>query len=150
VILRWKGVIEPEPPRDELVTFTDVFATLLDYAGATLPVRRDGRSLRPLVEGSAPWPRTDLCGWVRRARAEPGVSERRTSAFFWRDARFRYVQRPTSPGRLFDVESDPRETRDVSALHPDVVERANARIRAWAKQMQMERAGPAAAPAAAS
>jgi uncharacterized sulfatase len=151
VILRWKGVIEPQPPRDELVSFGDVFATLVDYAGASQPPQRDGYSLRMLVEDrGTPWPRTDLCGWLRRARAEPGVSEQRTSAFFWRDARFRYVQRPTSPGRLFDLESDPRETRDVSDLHPDVVERANARIREWAKRMERERAASAVSPASAS
>ena len=39
-MLRWPGGIEPAPARDELVSFTDVFATLLDYAYDTLALHR--------------------------------------------------------------------------------------------------------------
>lgn len=32
---------------------------------------------------------------------------------------------------LFDLKEDPGETRDVAALHPDVVRRLSARFSAW-------------------
>ena len=46
VLLRWLGGIEPAPHRDELVSLTDVFTTLLDYAGVPAPDGRIGHSLR--------------------------------------------------------------------------------------------------------
>ena len=108
VILRWLGGIAPAPHRDELVSTTDVFATLLDYAGARKPPHRTGHSLRPLLEGRHAWPRTELLGWVNRLRADGPTGFTRGGAF-WRDRRWHYLQPAVGPARLFDLESDPLE-----------------------------------------
>lgn len=50
LIFSFPGVIPSGKTVDEVVSHLDVFATILDYVGATASDRSDGRSLRPLIE----------------------------------------------------------------------------------------------------
>jgi uncharacterized sulfatase len=144
IVFTWKGHIAPQPPRSELVSSVDVYPTILDYAGASQPPQRRSHSLRPLIEGGSEWPRTDLVGWTRRVRAAEPQTTREKAGTWWRDARWHYLQ-PTD-GRapeLYDVEADPRQTRDVADEHPDVVVRASARIDEWVRDVERrEDVGP--------
>ena len=77
-------------------------------AAAPPPAALDGRSLLPLVFGGGKFPPRYLA-----ARAESGVQ---TSV---RDQRFKLVLHDGPPGaELFDLKSDPGETRDLSASNP--------------------------------
>lgn len=136
IVLRWPGHLEAGVRRDELVSFTDVFATLLDYAGAALPPRRDGHSLRPLLEEGAPWPRRDLMGWVNRLRGDAAHGFQRGGSF-WRDARWHYLQPVAGAPALYDLASDPQESTDVASEHPEVVERAKQRLEAWTRGLDL-------------
>ncbi len=115
---------------DTLVDLVDVHATVLDYAGASLPPESRGRSLRGLLEGGAYEPRAHLCGAVY-GRYEGGLPY----ALYARDERWKYVlylrdvtSKELSPGarlappfrvragqRLFDLEQDPLERHDLAA-----------------------------------
>jgi arylsulfatase A-like enzyme len=52
-ICYWPGTIKPRRTTDALVDFSDLFPTILDVAGVSLPDRRkiDGHSFAPLLRG---------------------------------------------------------------------------------------------------
>lgn len=108
--------------RDEFVDHTDTFRTLLDFAGVEPPDGADypGESYRPQLTGAAgggAWEQVQICEYadVRMVR----------------DERHKLVRRlPDGPDLLFDLDADPRETRNVvdEPRYADVVERLNARL----------------------
>ncbi|MEJ2202709.1 MAG: sulfatase-like hydrolase/transferase [Gemmatimonadota bacterium] len=137
-IMRWPGRIPTGSISGELASTLDVLPTIAAITGAALPNRPiDGVSMLPLLEGSVGrGPRSSfLYYYAGELRA---VREGR-----WKRV-FRHVTRsyvgvepgrdghpgpyafPEVPSALYDLESDPAETTDVAAEHPDVVARLDA------------------------
>jgi arylsulfatase A-like enzyme len=85
----------------------DVAPTILEALGLPIPASFQGRSLLPDIEGTSP---EDLV--VVSLRDTP--PERRVASI--RTDRWKLYD-----GKLFDLESDPLETRDVSGDHPELV-----------------------------
>ena len=54
LIVRWPGVVQPGAINTDLVQNIDWAPTFLDMAGVTVPTEMQGRSLVPLLKGSAP------------------------------------------------------------------------------------------------
>lgn len=133
-ILFWgPGRIGAGQKLDSLVSIVDVFATLLDYAGVAAPVGRPGRSLRPVLEGTAAGGRDVLIGTMDGIRGDPPAGPR--GGFFWRDRRWRYLERHRGGAALYDLDADPGETRNVAAAHPEIVARARREVRAWQRNV---------------
>jgi len=135
--VRRTGAFRPHTV-DRIAAHIDVAPTLLDAAGVTTPpaVRFDGRSLLPLLRGDgAAWPdRTLFFQWHR------GDAPQRRRAFAARSQRYKLVQpqgqgdNPLPPEvgfNLHDMAQDPRETRDVAADRPEVVQQMVAAYDAW-------------------
>jgi arylsulfatase A-like enzyme len=101
----------------QLVRQADLAPTLLEIAGVAVPPGLDGVSLLPAVAGAD----LGLEAFVEafgRVRGTP--RDRRVG---WRTARWKYVVAPDAPdvaAELYDLAADPRERRNVAALHPDV------------------------------
>ena len=93
----------PAGSSDALVYLMDLFPTLVDYAGATLPDGVEGRSLRPVVEGRA-----------------AGVRDVLTTAYrdcmrAIRDDRWKLIRYPlVDRTQLFDLAADPHEIVDLA------------------------------------
>jgi len=110
------GQIRSGRTSDMLGYFGDVLPTLADLAG--LPARaRDGISLVPLFRGE-------------------GRAQRQQDHLYWefyerggwqavRAGRWKAVRQPmlTGPIQLYDLDTDPSETKDCAAEHPAVVTR---------------------------
>jgi methylase of polypeptide subunit release factors len=75
VIFSWPGHIPADRASDALVSAVDVFATLLDYAGAALPADRSGRSLRPVLEGRTAGVRDVIIGAMDEVRASVAAGQ---------------------------------------------------------------------------
>lgn len=148
---RWPGHLAPGD-RAQLAAHIDVFPTLAEFAGAKIPhdVRRrlDGRSLVPLLkELNARWPRginrrmeaqrpTENIprGWPDRflfthvGRWEIGkAAESKFRNCAVRDARFKLVNN----AELYDLQTDPGETRNVIDQHPGVVAKMRTTYDKW-------------------
>lgn len=104
--------------RDEMITHSDTFHTILEHAGVTVPEdeqrrrRYPGRSFRPLLVGQS------IPDWPEVVYGEYGDLR------MVRTARFKLIRRPAGPSELFDLAADPRETRsclDDPELQPIVV-----------------------------
>lgn len=116
----WKGVLGQGVDIDVLTAHLDLFPTFAALAGAKLPgdmQELDGRSLLPLLEDpEADWDDREL--FVHCGRWKPGDRDKlkyRPSAV--RTERWRFVNN----AELYDIEADPKQTKDVASQHPEVI-----------------------------
>ena len=107
----------------------DILPTLAEVAGATIPedLKLDGRSLVPLIKEAEPdwpdryfffhtgrWAKGGLAG--KFGEGDPNPDHSKYRSFGVRDEKWRVVNR-----RLYDLENDPGEEKDVSENYPEVV-----------------------------
>ena len=70
----------------------------------------------------------------------------------WTDTRFKLVVAESRTGakkkatsnagvQLFDLTADPKETTDIAARHPDVVQRMRAELAAWQRSVERSLSG---------
>ena len=113
LIVRWPGRVAPGAISDHVSAFWDFMPTLADIAGAARPLQTDGLSMVPVLTGDA---------------AAQSIHER----LYWEyhggqalvSGQWKVVRSDTeAPVELYDLTADPTESTDVSASHPDVVER---------------------------
>lgn len=143
-IVSYEGVIAPgRVDRTHLVSSgPDFYATALDYAGVAIPDGCQGRSLRPLLEGTGS---TDA--WRDQVVSEiwvPGNSPKRGES--WKSAwgrtvrteRFKYslYDRGTHREQLHDIENDRLEMHNLAAdpNYHDVLIEHRRRLADWCNQ----------------
>ena len=131
--VRWPGVIKLGSQTDRLAAHIDVLPTLLEACGATAPrgVKLDGRSLMPLLRGDPrPWPdRTLFFQWHRGD--EPELF--RSCAA--RNQRWKLV----NGQELYDLASDPAESKDLSAEQPAIAAKLRQEYEAWFQDVSSTR-----------
>lgn len=95
------------------VGLADIAATVVDAVGPGGPAL-PGRSLRRLLDGA---PAEPLYAETLAPRLDFGWSDLRA----WREGRYKYIRAPRP--ELYDLQSDPEETRNIAGAHADVVAR---------------------------
>jgi len=131
LLIRGPGIPAQEVPVPEQVDHCDTFATLLDAAGVSVEeitsrVTSPGASYLPLL-------RKEACTWKDIQFCEHGPNRMAC------DGRFKYIRRYPHPSglqvadELYDLESDPRETRNVisEAEHADRIEALRSAMEAY-------------------
>jgi iduronate 2-sulfatase len=114
LMIRHPGLSQPGKTSDAIVETVDLFPTLADLCGLPSLAGLDGRSLRPqLNHPAAPAVKPAHGFWTGGQRTV-------------RTERWRLIVQPgkdTADSRieLFDYQTDPDETRNHAAAHPDVV-----------------------------
>jgi arylsulfatase A-like enzyme len=111
----WPGSVAADRVCDEFVSTLDLFPTFATLAGASLPeAELDGYDVSPLLLGNegARSPRTTLFSLY-------GYKERRLESM--REGRWKLVFGKESG--LYDLKTDPAETTDLVAEHPDIVQK---------------------------
>ena len=111
-----------------LVSGVDVVPTVCDWAGVKAPPKQRGRSLRPLLEGKSP-------EWADFVAAEV----QRTGRMI-RSDRYKYVTYEGDPvEQLFDVRTDPGETRNLAGESKlaGVVEDHRKMLRDWQASLEV-------------
>lgn len=145
-VARWPGIILPGATSNSVAVTLDIPPTLLRIAG-TRPIG-DGIDLRPALSGKALPDRERELVWVRR---EGGGRYRGLQYEAVRRGPWKLIRNtPFTPFELFNLESDPRESKDLAATRPEQAGRLLSLL-----QRHMQRAGsvpwqpPPGAPAAA-
>ena len=124
LLIRWPVGIKAGTRVMPIAGAIDLLPTLADLAGVPLAGNKplDGKSLRPLLEGSVRvWPD-------------------RTLVNFWngklslRDQAYRFDQ----AGRLFDMIADPEQRQDINAQSPQLVAAYAEEARRWREQFAAE------------
>ena len=122
----WPGHIPPGRTEARVTGFEDWLPTLLEVAGATDVISRDadGISFAPTLLGRPQAPRPFL---YRESPGYGGQQAVRTGD--WKAIRRDLNPFPKPPDckpgpvELYDLATDPAETHDVAAQHPDIVAR---------------------------
>ncbi len=145
-------IADPDPRADAtrgtrssaLVEAVDLAPTFLDvYEGQPLPHIMDGRSLRPLLFGQTPanWREIAVCECdyaFQDSRIELGTPSREAWMRMAFDGRWKYVLTEGYRPMLFDLETDPKELRDLGASadaeHQAVRARLHEALFRWARQ----------------
>lgn len=114
LIAHWPaGITARGEVRHEVAHIIDVMPTLVDLAGATYPVKRDGHAILPM-EGRSLTP----------AFQGRGLG---TRALFWehegnkavREGDWKAVAKGPGEWELYNLRTDRTETRDIAAQHPE-------------------------------
>jgi arylsulfatase/arylsulfatase A len=135
----WPGRLKPGEASDRIAAHIDLTPTILDYCGVKPPAdhKFDGKSLRPLLERQeVAWPERTLFTQSHRGDAPVQYHNFAVRTDKWKlTSATGFGSEQLPPGgpnfELFDMESDPYETRDRSAEEPKVVEELKQRYEAW-------------------
>jgi len=128
---RWPAAFKGGVDCDALAAHIDIFPTLADIAGAKLndEVKKqvEGRSLLPLLKNpKAQWPDRFFVTHVGRwPRGQPANWKFKNCCI--RDRRFALV----NDIELYDLKSDPGETKNVIQDHAEVVAKLRAAYEEW-------------------
>lgn len=120
-LIRWPGAIPPGSRVGKIAGAVDLLPTLADLAG--IPVKSekplDGKSVKPLLLGEeSDWPDRLLFS-LRRQQVSI------------RSQRFRL----DGEGRLFDLDADPGQARDVSAEHEETAAELREAAARWGAEV---------------
>lgn len=126
---------------DAFTETVDVFPTVLDWLGRPAPIQLDGRSLMPWLSGETPADWRDTAHWgydfrdLRGQKPERalGLGPEECQLTVARGRRWKYVHFAALPALLYDLESDPGETRDLARdpAHADTLRRCAQDMLSW-------------------
>lgn len=121
LLVRWPGKIAPGTRVRPIAGAIDLLPTIVDLAGVPMAGGKplDGISLKPALEGAAPADRLLLHHWAGK--------------FSVRSQRFRL----DAAGKLYDLEADPGQERDVARDHAAEAERMTKALEAWKREMTL-------------
>lgn len=126
-LVRWKGKIAPGTASDRVTGFEDWLPTFLELIGekARTPADVDGVSFAPTLLGQEQKPRAFLY------RESPGYGGQQcVRVGDWKFVRQNLHAKPNAPKQptteLYQLASDPQETRDVAKEHPEIVRQLSA------------------------
>jgi arylsulfatase A-like enzyme len=119
--MRWPGKIKPGTTLPQIAGVIDLLPTLTRMAGISVVGRKplDGRDLSPLLRGEAP-------NWTDR-KIFSHNSNRRGGSVSVRTQQYRLG--PT--GALFDMLSDPNQTKDISSERPQGAAELRSAVTLW-------------------
>ncbi len=116
MVVRWPGKVPAGKVSDFVWTFADFFPTACELAGAKPPKGLDGMSVLPTLLGKGQKPH-EMLYWEFHSPFHQAVRMGK-----WKGVRFGTEM----PLALYDVEADPRETKDLAAEQAGVVKRMEA------------------------
>jgi len=136
LIVHWPGVIRPGRVSDAPVITMDLYPTLAEMAGLSVPeaARPDGVSLAPLLRGTGRLRRSELFWhYPHHQHYQLGgtmpYGAMRSGDFklieFFNDMRV----------ELYDIKNDIGEQRDLAAPRPKLAQELRARLHAWRQEV---------------
>lgn len=127
-IVRWPGQVPAGRVEQEtVISFIDWLPTLAAIAGVEqLPADLDGEDMSDVWHGASR-PRQQPLYWrTSSGNAAPSI----------RDGDWKlHLHRRDKEIELYNVQSDPAESRNVASEHPDVVRRLQKKLRAWTREL---------------
>lgn len=131
LVFRWPGHVPAGVVRDDLVAGQDVFATLLDYAGAAPLLDRHGASLKPAIESGTPFPRDRIVVYQNGIDTLQPNTGHVVRTREWRYLRFERPFGGLIREELYRIALDPFEQHDVAATHAGLLQAFRADVLAW-------------------
>ena len=131
-ILSMPGALPEGKQYDGLVANFDFYSTIAALSGQKIPKHCDGVDLFPYLKGVRSGPAHEYLFWLNN---QPDDAVRRhLIAVRWQDWRL-YRKYEKDPWQLFDLNSDPREEKNIATKHPDIVKQLATRHSASTKTL---------------
>ncbi len=133
-IFRWPGHIPAGRVEHAPAITLDLFPTLVNLAGGTLPPDRplDGQNITPLLLGTGSRPGNEFffysCEELQAMRSGPWKLKRPFKGSV-------YGKPLEHPVLLFNLETDPGENNNVAEQHLDIVKKLEDRMQAFEKRL---------------
>ncbi|MBN2296223.1 MAG: arylsulfatase [Pirellulales bacterium] len=146
-MIRWPKRFPPGE-RDDVIHFTDVLPTLIDLCELKPPsdLKLDGGSLSAVLSGEHKGlPDKRFWQWNRKVpRYSHNAAMREGDWKLVRPFVTRRIPKNESkrPPVLYNLASDPAESRDVSRKNPERASRMAADLEAWSKEVEKDRCRP--------
>jgi arylsulfatase len=121
LLARWPGRIKPGSTSDLPTAFWDILPTLAAVAGAEGPADTDGLSILPTLLGQEQSQKHGFLYWEFPSYG----GQQAVRLGNWKGVRQNLQKGPTAI-ELYDLATDPNETTDVAAAHPDLVQQIEA------------------------
>ena len=139
LFMRLPGKIKPGVEVERITRHYDLFPTLAEIAGASIPkgLDLDGRSLLPLIETpEAPWEDRYLIfhkgRWNKKgAPGRWGKGDTNPDNYKFRGFAVRNEQYRLVGGWLYDIEKDPSENNNIKSEFPEVADEMRKAYEAW-------------------
>lgn len=131
-IMKWNGKIKPGRIVDQPFATFDIFPTLLDVSGCSLPDSAkplDGISISPFFQGHK-----DLSERTLYWEAPYQVWMQHFANRIWavRKGKWKLLQSHTTRDlELYDLETDPGETENLAEKHPEIVKNLKQSFDKW-------------------
>ena len=126
------GVIPEGKEYDGLIANFDFYSTIAATVGLPIPKHCDGVNLLPFLIDKKKGDPHEYLFWLNN---EPGDAVRRhLIAVRWKHWRL-YKKYDKDPWQLFDLQSDPREEKDLANKYPELVQQLAAKHADWAKTL---------------
>lgn len=145
----WPGQLQPSE-RKQMVHFVDLLPTIIDLCGIEPPTTHalDGNSFATVLRDSdAEFSPTRYWQWNRGHPNYTHNAAMREGAFklvrpyVTRNSR---LEDSLMPAALYDLASDPFESRDVTHEHPDIASRMLEQLQQWSSRVEEDRVRPIA------
>jgi arylsulfatase A-like enzyme len=128
LIVSLPGIVPEGVSFNEFVESIDLLPTCLQAADIPIPNAMDGKSLLPLMNGTAKeWRREVYAEWDFQyyyVRKQLGLQPNQCKAIMVRDERWKYVHYSDQPCELYDLAQDIAEQHNL-AEHPQYAEKIN-------------------------
>lgn len=133
LIANWKGKIMPSQTSDHITASWDVFPTLCQAAGISIPAKLDGNSFLPALLGKKQtddaflyWEYFDYnYNWNKPNNQLPRnyLDSRAVRMGKWKAVEKNMYKVKNSKVELYDLETDPGEKNNVAGQHPELIEK---------------------------
>lgn len=119
MIARWPGRITPGTTTDHVSAFWDVMPTMAEMTCIPSPKDTDGISFLPTLLGRTGQKKHAYLYWEHHS----GKGRQAVRKDDWKAVRLDIRGNPAAPKQLYNLAADISETEDVSAAHPDIIQK---------------------------
>ena len=117
MIVRWPGKIKANSQTDHISAFWDVFPTISEIAGVSVPNNLDGISFLPALMQNGNQKQHDYLYWEFHEKGGRQAIRKGD----WKAVKYDVLKNADAPMELYNLKEDLGEENNVAQLHPEVV-----------------------------
>lgn len=125
MIASWPGKNKAGSTSNHVSAFWDFLPMMCEIAGTKPPSDIDGISYLPILIGKGEQEQHPYLYWEFHERG----GRQAVRLGDWKGVRLNVKKNPGGPIELYNLKSDPGETRDLAEKHPDIVEQISAHMK---------------------